>query len=148
MIERRYAKAYTEVLEIISYFPREEYLKIPEERIQFYKNNMDPNYSFKINPLIDLSCQNISCEANAIIITLFRDYFANEEQKIKIKERLILNQNKKEEEKRKIYNPEDLFKQRKQIEENIKLTEYKENLFARLKKYIFSLLYNKNNNSN
>ena len=88
MFEKKYARAYTEVLEIISYFPREEYLKIPEERIQFYKNNMDPNYSFKINPLIDLSCQNISCEANAIIITLFRDYFANEEQKIKIKERL------------------------------------------------------------
>ena len=148
MFEKKYARAYTEVLEIISYFPREEYLKIPKERIQFYKSNMDPNYSFKINPLIDLSCQNISCEANAIIITLFRDYFANEEQKIKIKERLQLNQNKKEEEKRKIYNPEDLFKQRKQIEENIKLTEYKENLFARLKKYIFSLLYNKNNNSN
>ena len=42
---------------------------------------MDQNYIFTINPEIDLSEQNISPEANAIIINLFTDYFATEEQK-------------------------------------------------------------------
>ena len=37
MINSRYAKAYTEVLEIIKYFPKEEFAKIPEEKIEFYK---------------------------------------------------------------------------------------------------------------
>ena len=41
MINSMYAKAYTEVLEIIKYFPEEEYVKIPKEKIEFYKNNMD-----------------------------------------------------------------------------------------------------------
>ena len=37
MIDNKYAKAYTEVLEIIKYFPEEEYNKIPKEKIEFYK---------------------------------------------------------------------------------------------------------------
>ena len=32
MISNTYAKAYTEVLEIIKYFPTEEYEKIPSEK--------------------------------------------------------------------------------------------------------------------
>ena len=30
--------------EIIKYFPEEEYAKIPKEKIEFYKNNMDKDY--------------------------------------------------------------------------------------------------------
>ena len=86
MINNSYAKAYTEVLEIIRHFPKEEYFKIPIEEIEFYQKNMDKDYVFLINPEIDLSEQNISPEANAIIINLFRDYFATEVQKVKIKE--------------------------------------------------------------
>ena len=100
MINTIYAKAYTEVLEIIKYFPEEEYNKIPEEKIEFYKNNMDKDYIFTINPEIDLSEQNISPEANAIIVNLFMDYFATEEQKVTIKEILDLNQKKEEQEKK------------------------------------------------
>ena len=44
MVNSKYAKAYTEVLEIISYFPQEAYNKIPSEKINFYKQNMDKNY--------------------------------------------------------------------------------------------------------
>ena len=44
-----YAKAYTEVLEILKYFSEEEYSKIPQEKIEFYKNNMDKNYNYNIN---------------------------------------------------------------------------------------------------
>ena len=68
-----YKRAYTEVLEIINYFPAEEYAKIPNEKIEFYKENMDKEYDFHINPNIDLEKQNISREANAILITLFDD---------------------------------------------------------------------------
>ena len=54
-----YSKAYTEVLEIIKYFPKEEYNKIPKDKIEFYKNNMDINYEFHIDPSIELEKQNI-----------------------------------------------------------------------------------------
>ena len=91
-----YAKAYTEVLEILKYFSEEEYSKIPQEKINFYKNNMDKNYNYNINPNIDLSKQYISKEANAILITLFRDYFATESQKKTLNNLLNQNQNKLE----------------------------------------------------
>ena len=86
MVNSKYAKAYTEVLEIISYFPQEAYNKIPSEKINFYKQNMDKNYIFRINPQIDLSEQNISAEANAIIVNLYTNFLATQEEKNKIKQ--------------------------------------------------------------
>ena len=134
MINNAYAKAYTEVLEIIKYFPKEEYIKIPVEKIEFYKNNMDKDYNFKINPEIDLSEQSISPEANAIMINLFTDYYATEEQKIKIKNILDSNQQKEEQEKRERYNPDNIFKNRNTeniIQNEVALVEYKESIFKR-----------------
>ena len=37
MVNNKYSRAYKEVLEIIQYFPEEEYNKIPKEKIDFYK---------------------------------------------------------------------------------------------------------------
>ena len=152
MINTIYARAYTEVLEIIKYFPEEEYTKIPEEKIEFYKNNMDKDYDFTINPEIDLSEQNISKEANAIIVNLFTNYFATEEQKVKIKEILDLNQKKEEEEKREKYNQDNIFKNKNtkaqiinqeipQNSTNTALIEYKETFFTRFKNFIFKILH-------
>ena len=104
-----YAKAYTEVLEILKYFSEEEYSKIPQEKINFYKNNMDKNYNYNINPNIYLSKQYISKEANAILITLFRDYFATESQKKTLNNLLNQNQNKLENIRREKYNSNNIF---------------------------------------
>ena len=147
MINSKYAKAYTEVLEVIKYFPEEDYNKIPKKKIEFYKENMDKNYDFTINPDIDLSEQNLSPEANAIIVTLYRDYFASEEQKQKIKEILELNEKKAEQEKREIYNPDNLFinnnRQKNNVQEKA-LVEYEENFFIKFKNFIMKLLHLKN----
>ena len=45
-MSNNYEKAYTEVLEILKYLPKEEYEKIPEERIEIFKNNCAKDYSF------------------------------------------------------------------------------------------------------
>jgi len=154
MVNNIYAKAYTEVLEIIKYFPKEEYDKIPKEKIEFYKNNMDTNYKFSINPEIDLAEQNVSKETGAIIVKLFRDYFATEEQKEQLKELIRLNEKKSEIEKKEKYNPDYLFKNKDNTErmgENVSVTtqvtslvEYKENFFTRFKIFIMKLLHIKN----
>lgn len=146
MINSTYAKAYKEVIEILNHFPKEEYNKIPKEKIEFYKNNMDKDYIFSIDPEIDLSQQNISKEANAIIINLFTDYYATEEQKIKINEILNYNQQKEEEAKREKYNPDNIFKKIDNTEitennTNMALIEYKESFFTRFKNFIFKILH-------
>ena len=149
MIKDSYAKAYTEVLEIIKYFPKEEYDKIPAEKIEFYENNMDQDYIFTINPEIDLSEQNISPEANAIIVNLFTDYFATEEQKSKIKNVLENNQQKEEQEKREKYNPDNIFKKDIKEEiveessstENVALVEYKESFFKKFINFMKNIFH-------
>lgn len=157
-MNKRFAKAYKEVLEIIKYFPEEEYAKIPVEKIEFYKYNMDNNYNFTINPAIDLSKQNISKEANAIIVNLFTDYFATKEQKAKINEILDLNQKKEEQEKREKYNPDYIFKKIdkkevfdiKQSKDNntANLIEYKESFFTKVKNFIFKIFAKVKGNEN
>ena len=105
-----YNKAYTEVLEILKYLPAEEYSKIPQEKINFYKNNAEKTYNYIINPNIDLSKQYISKEANAILITLFRDYFATEKQKNTLNKLLSQNQEKLENIKKEKYNSNKIFR--------------------------------------
>ena len=104
-----YAKAYTEVLEIINHFSEDEYKKIPKEKIDFYEKHKDRKYDFKINPNIDLAEQNISQNANAILVSLFRDYFATAKQKEILKNLLQQNQEKLEKEKYLKYNPDNIF---------------------------------------
>lgn len=148
MISNNYAKAYKELLEIIKHFPHEEYNKIPKEKINFFEENMDTSYNFKINPNIDLSEQNISKETKALIVKLYEDYFATEDQKEKIKEILELNQKRAEQEKRKKYNPQELFKTNrviKKVQNNNKqenaIIQCKENFFIRFKNYILKILH-------
>ena len=109
MINNTYAKAYTEVLEILKYFPEEEYKKIPIEKINFYKSNMEKNYEYSIDPNIDLSKQHISKEANAILISIFRDYFANDKQRQTLNNLLDQNQEKHEKIKKEKYNSDNIF---------------------------------------
>ena len=151
MINENYAKAYTEVLEIIKYFPDDELKKIPKEKIDFFKENMDKDYKFIIDPQIDLSKQNISKEANSIIIVLYQEYFATEAQKVKINKILELNQIKKEQEKIEKYNPDNLFKssndtnnkesKNTDINSVMSLTEYKDSFFSRFKKFILKIFH-------
>lgn len=146
-----YDKAYTEVLEILGQFSIEEYSKIPKEKIDFYKNNMDKDYIYKINPEIDLSQQYISKEANAILISLFRDYFATENQRKTLSNLLNQNQVKLEEIKREKYNSNNLFKKNKdnvinEVKEEKSLVEIKEEKWFKKIFYFFKRLFRKNVN--
>ncbi len=131
-----YAKAYTEVLEILSHLSKEDFIKIPIEKIKFYKDNMDEEYNYKINPKIDLSEQNISKETNAILISLFRDYFATEKQKSILENLLRQNQLKQEKEKIEKYNSNIIFKNKNsKVEETVGMIEYKESIFTKIKNW-------------
>lgn len=145
MLNNTYSKAYTEVLEIISYFPKEEYNKIPKEKVEFYKRNMDRDYKFTINPEIDLAEQNVSKEASAIIVTIFRDYLATIEQRKQLEELIKLNEKMVEIEKREKYNPNDIFKEKvnKDTKNNLPIEVKKDNIFKRLIDYIKSLFIKK-----
>lgn len=141
-----YTRAYTEVLESLSHFSREEYDKIPTKKIEFYKENMDKEYDYRINPKVDLSKQNISREANAILISLFRDYFATEKQKSTLDNLLNQNQLKSEKEKIEKYSSNNIFKDKLPISkattaENVSIIEFKELLFSKFFNKIKKIFY-------
>ena len=134
-MDKTYARAYTEVSEILKFLPKEEYEKIPQEEIKFYNENSDKDYYFKINSSIPIEQQNISKEANAILVILFRDYIASELQKQKLERILKYNFIEQQKLAKEQYNSNELFKnntensqeQKKQElqQDNTQLVEYK-----------------------
>lgn len=147
-MSNNYNKAYSEILEIIKYLPEEEREKIPEEKIKFFEENCDKNYEFKYDSSKPLEEQEFLRETYAIIIILFRDYFATETQKEKLQEILFLNEEKRQRELREKYNPEKIMAQRGQkpkIEpkESTELIEIKEeNVLKKVFKKIVNWIKN------
>lgn len=143
------ARAYTEVLEILKYLPADEYSKIPSEEIEFYENHKDCNYIYNYNPKNTIKSQNISREAIAILVTIFRDFFATHAQKEKLNNILNANEQKYQGELRKKHNPDNIFKDKvfSQVyqadnELNNAMVEHKDTFFNKILIKIKKLLFN------
>ena len=144
MVGQKYARAYTEVLEIINSLPEEEIQKIPSERIDFYQKNKDTEYDYKIDKTQDISKQEISNEANAIMVSIFMDYFLNDEERERVSKVLLQNQAKRE--SLKSNNEENIFKfatveRKEDPNDNTELVQYKENIFTKIKNFFMKLFH-------
>ena len=94
-----YSRNYTEVLEILKYIPIDEYNKIPKQKIEFYEKYKDRSYEYEYN--FNIISKNTKC--------ILTNYIANDKEKELINSILNLNWQKKEYEKRKLYNPNSIF---------------------------------------
>lgn len=103
-ISIEYANAYTEVLEILSKMSKNDYNKIPRDMIQVFEIYSNKEYAFEYDFKKDFDQQGISKRAKLILAILFRDYWANDNQREKIIAKQNYDRQKLEEEKRKIYN--------------------------------------------
>ena len=139
MIAENYACAYKEVIEVLKYTKREDVNKIPKSRILLWRINMNKDYDFKIDTTKTLEEQNLSKEAKAIIANIFKKYWATDYQRerIEAKERYDIEQMEKE--KYQKYNPDDIFKNKKQniqqedrASNTVSIVEYKEQFFKRI----------------
>ena len=132
MVTKEYAIAYKEVVEILKYVPDEDVQKIPKEKLEFYKNNMDNEYNYKLDMTKEFEEQNMSDITKAVLANIFRDYWATPHQKeiIEAKEKNDLE--KLEEEKREKYNPDNIFKNKQEqivVEDTNLPAEIKEETF-------------------
>ena len=141
----RNACAYKEIYEILRIFPKELVAKIPQEKIRFFYNNMDNSYEYNISKET-FDGQTMLEETKAILTILFRDYWATPVQKEKILSYENIERNKLEEETRRKYNPDNLFKKKEEqnyVEAHIEETamvEYKESIFKRIVNEILNIL--------
>lgn len=134
--EIEYRKAFKEVYEILKYVSDEDLKKIPSEILIMIKENMQLDYNYKMNDICDFQNQEISEIAKAILSIIYRDYWATKEEKNNIRIQEFNERNIIEQEKRKEYNPDDIFKKNKaktnNTTENIQLVKYKENIFIKI----------------
>lgn len=92
-MEPIYRKEYNEILEVLKHIPSYDYLKIPAEKIEFFKEHSIKDYDFKID---DINNAELSKNTYVIYTELYRDYIATEEEKKNIDDILILNIKRKE----------------------------------------------------
>lgn len=139
MIAENYACAYKEVIEILKYTNKDDVNKIPSDKILLWRDNMKEDYNFEIDEEKPLSEQNISKEARAILANIFKQYWATDYQKERIEAKEKYDVEQIEKEKYAKYNPNDIFKNRKQetskdgnISNTVAMVEYKESIFKRI----------------
>lgn len=147
MMDEEYKIACTEVLEVMNYVSKEDYNKVPKDVIQVLEKNKKDDLVFLYNPWKDINEQGISKTGRIMLASFFRDYWATEEQKNKIKAFQTNKRYQIEEEKRKKYD-NDIFKNKKNTlskvesekNENVQLAEYKENILYKFINFIKKVL--------
>lgn len=79
------SRTYSEVYQLIQYLPENEYIRIPIEKIKFLEKNMDKHVGKICTITTDIEQIELSSEAKIIFISLFYNYIANDEQKVKLR---------------------------------------------------------------
>ena len=144
MITKEYAIAYKEVMTILSYVPKSDVDKIPQQKLEFYKSNMDKEYEYKIDETKQFEEQEMSDITKAVLANIFKDYWATPYQKEKIKAKEEYDLKKIEEEKSKKYNSNNIFKD-KQVNKiitsiNLPTKVKKEKLVKKLVEFIKNII--------
>lgn len=136
MENEEYAVACTEVLEVLNYISKEDYNKVPRDVIQVLEKNKKDDIVFLYNPWKDINEQKMSETGRMMLASFFRDYWATEVQKNKIKAFQNNKRHQIEEENRQKYNTNifntTINESQNEQAENIQLVEYKENIFRRI----------------
>ena len=148
-VEDMVACSYKEVMTILSLLPDDDWNKIPNERKNFYFQNMKKDYVFNFDSTKPLSMQKLLPRTEAILGNLFKNYLATPEEK----QEIIDIENKEyiriEDEKRKKYNPDNLFPKENKItinNENLPIELPKNKLYAFFRNLFYKWKNRKNSN--
>ena len=142
-MNRKTKEIYSEVYQVLNFLGNEYIDKLPKSLVNMLEKNRDINYEPKYTEDIPLNKQNIKKETISIIALLHLNYWCeNENEKFELKQIFKNNEDMYENELRKKYNPDNIFKkhvQEKIIKNEVALVEYKESIFKRLINKIKSL---------
>ena len=142
-----YEEAYAEVIEVLNYIPMNEYKKIPKKYIIFMEENCLENSSFIYNIALPFEKQNISDTAKNILGMIFRLFVIEQSKKKELNNKEQEKKKQEELEKYIKYNPDNLFKDKKETSKTIEetrskkvdLVEYNESLLKKIWNKIISI---------
>lgn len=136
MIDVAYSEAATEVLTILEHTEIEEVNKIPKNFIKFLKENSSKTYKPDFDFSKPINELNLKQKTQSILAIIYLKYWANEEEKKAFKKRINENEEKYQQELKKQYSTDNLFKTKKGIIENFE-NQTQKNLLPEVKKENF-----------
>lgn len=131
-----YKEVFAEVLEVLNNSNQNIIEKIPKKFITFLNENKDNNYNVKID-FSDVNWDNsVKPETQAILALVYRDFIASPIEREKLLAEEKEEQIKHENELRKKYDLDNLFKNKAPKVETIKndtaVVKYKESVFQKI----------------
>ena len=136
MIDVAYSEAATEVLTILEHTEIEEVNKIQNNFIKFLKENSSKTYKPDFDFSKPINELNLKQKTQSILAIIYLKYWANEEEKKAFKKRIKENEEKYQQELKKQYSTDNLFKTKKGIIENFE-NQTQKNLMPEVKKENF-----------
>jgi len=142
-------EAYVEVLEVLRHMELKYIKKVPEKLRKFLKNNSSKDYIFHLDESKPLKEQNLKKETLSLLAMINLNYWCeSEEEKKDLKKKYYKNEEKYQEELRKKYNPDDIFKRKSKplepkscnFEDELIMVEYKQSFFKKILNRINELL--------
>ena len=119
MLEEKYRIAMAETLHYLKGISQDDVDKIPKKLMQFLKDNASQDYKCEFDYTKPLNELNLTDEAKGLIAMICLNYWCEtDEQKIKFRNHLNANEQVYQEELRKKYNVDDIFK-KKDISSNM-----------------------------
>ena len=143
-MENSLSKAYAEVLLILSYMEQKYVDMIPKKLLELFNEEKDKNYQPNINPNISLAEQNLQRKTLALLAMLNLNYWCKDgNEKQEMLKMYAKNDKKIEAEMRERYNPDNLFKTRKKVEQNDEAKEESTEIIEYKEQNIFKKILNK-----
>ena len=129
-------EAYSEVYAILNLMSWDLIKKIPENIWENIEKKRDKEQVIEIDNIKEYQ---VSEQANKLLAVLYKNYFANDEEKevIRAKEKILYQ--KEQDELHEKYNPDNLFKNKRTkvetVENSVAMVEYKESIFTKIKNW-------------
>lgn len=133
-------KAYKEIYRIIEHSDEEIKNKIPKKFLNVIKSAMSREYEPNIDYNISLNEQDLMPETFAIMAVIYRDFICSKEKRAILLENEKNELEKIEQEKRELYNSDNIFEKRNIQKENVEqeqessvaMVDYKESFMKRV----------------
>lgn len=113
VVHREYEEAMTEVVEILEHTKKEEIEKIPPKFMEYLRKYSSKKYVPNLNHAQKLKDMNLKPMTKALISLIYREYFCDEMQKKEYDKKILEAELQYQEELRKKFKIDDLFKKNK-----------------------------------
>lgn len=138
---------YEEIYEILNYMDLNSVMKIDKKIMDIIQKKRNSTFVTRIDKNDIFNEKNVSKETIDFLCWLDYKYWMEEDRKLKIDKIKFDIVQDEEEEKRKKYNPDDIFKDKasiqnnQPIQNNVALIEVKENFFTKFIKKLKNIFY-------